>query len=314
MKFLRRGSDISELMDFIVMMISGKLGNIKVGDKHPVALMGVINLSPDSFFKSSIFSPSEAVKRATEMAEGGAQILDIGAMGTGPKSAPVDEKVEIMRLVPAIRAISREVDIPVSVDTQRAKVAEEAIAAGAEIINDVSGMKHDPGMGAVVKRYNCSVVMMAADKAPGDVYTIPAIKKSLMESLKICGRAGIDIRRVVVDPGVGFWPGRLKRLGKKAETHVGRYRYPALLDLAIISKLKELRKLGRPICVGISRKSFIGEICGERDPAKRLPGSLAATAVAVINGAHVIRTHDPAETSQAVKVAEALRIVGEIKG
>ncbi|MEM3402872.1 MAG: dihydropteroate synthase [Candidatus Hadarchaeales archaeon] len=294
------------------MIISGKLGKIKVGDGQPVVLMGVINLSPDSFFRGSIFFPSRAVERALKLVDGGAKIIDIGAMATGPKSAPVDEKVEIRRLIPAIRAISRRLDAPISVDTQRSRVAEEAVAAGAEIINDVSGMKNDLGMAAVVKKYGCSTVLMAADKFPGDVYTIPAIKESLMKSLKICGEAGVDMRRVVVDPGIGFWPGRLKKLGKKVAAHIGRYSYPAFLDLAIIARLKELRELGRPICVGISRKSFIGEICGERDPAKRLAGSLAATAIAVVNGAHMIRTHDPAETSQAVKVAEALKTVSEM--
>lgn len=289
------------------MVIWGKLGDIAVGDRHPVAVIGVINLSPDSFFKGSVVSQVRVVERAAELLEMGAQIIDIGAMGTGPKSAPVEERVEMKRLIPAVRAISRELEATISADTQRSRVAEEAAAAGAEIINDISGMKSDPKMAEVVRKYRCSAVLMAADKSPGDVFTISAIKKSLRESLELCREEGISLRKIAVDPGIGFWPARLTKLEKKT---AGRHSYLTFVDLKIISKLRELRELGRPICVGISRKSFIGEISGEKDPAKRLPGSLAAAAVAVVNGAHIIRTHDPAETSQAIEVAEALREVG----
>lgn len=287
-----------------------KLGKIRVGDGHPVALIGIINLSQDSFYRGSVVrSSAAAVRRAVEMVEEGASIIDVGAMGTGPRSKPISSKEEFSTLVPAVKAIAREIDAPISVDTQRAEVARAAVEAGATIVNDISGLKSDGRMAEVIAETGSSALLMAAKNSPGDVYEIAEIKRALVESLKICEGNGVQLDRVVVDPAIGSWPGRLKRLGGKAVNPAPgkKYSYAAYLDLKIIANLSEFRKLSRPICVGISRKSFVGSVLGFRDPTKRLLGSLAASAIAVINGADVLRTHDPAETLEAVRIAEEIK-------
>ncbi len=290
--------------------IRAKLGNVEVGDGLPTAIMGAINLSPDSFYHGSVVrSPAGVVRRASEMIEEGAGIIDLGAMGTGPHSKPVSVKTESERLAPAIRALERELDVPISADTQRAEVAEAAIEAGASVINDKSGLKADPGMAGVIAKSGCSALLMSTLRFPGDTYEINEIKSALRGSLKICGKNGLKLNKVVLDPAIGYWPGRLERLGTRAlRQFPGKhYTYAAHFDLSILANLSEFRGLGQPICVGLSRKSFIGGVLGLREPSERLAGTMAASAIAVLNGAHVLRTHDPAESLQVVKLAEAIR-------
>jgi len=290
-------------------MITAKLGKVKVGDGHPVSVIGAINLSPDSFYRKSVRNPEQAMARAQEMVEQGATIIDVGAMATGPRAKPIPVDLELRRMVPAVKAIARKSDVTISVDTQRAEVAEAAVSAGASVVNDVSGLKSDQKMAEVIADYGCSVILMASSKAPGDVYEVGEIKRALAGSLEICKKHGVSLKRVVLDPAVGYWPARLKRLGQKSKAQLGGrpYSYAAFLDLRILARLEEFRKLGRPICVGISRKSFVGTVTGLKDPDQRLAGSLAASAVAVFNGADVLRAHDPAETVQAARIAEAIR-------
>jgi dihydropteroate synthase len=292
-------------------MITAKLGKVKVGDGHPVSMIGVINLSPDSFYRKSVRNPEQAMARAREMVEQGATIIDVGAMATGPRAKPIPVDFELRRMVPAVKAIAR-LGITISADTQRAEVAEAAVRAGAAVVNDVSGLKADPKMAEAIADCGCSAILMASSRAPGDVYGDEEIKRALAGSLDICKKHGIPLKRVVLDPAVGYWPARLKRLGQKSKVQLGGrpHSYAAFLDLRILARLAEFRKLGRPICVGISRKSFVGAVTGLKDPDQRLMGSLAASAVAVFNGADVLRTHDPAETMQAVKIAEAIRSAG----
>lgn len=276
----------------------------------PVAIIGAINLSRDSFYRGSIVrSPGDALRKAREMVEGGANIIDVGAMGTGPSSRPIPEERELGALVPTIKQLAREMDVPISADTQRAEVAEAAIEAGASMINDISGLKADPVMAEIAANSGCSLLLMATRHAPGDVYEIDDIKRALRRSLSICRERGIKLSRVVLDPAVGYWPGRLKLLGRGARKQLAGkpYAHAAFYDLRILARLPEFRELGRPICVGVSRKSFLGSVLGLPDPSQRLVGSLSANAIAVFNGAHVLRTHDPAETLQAAKLAEAVR-------
>jgi dihydropteroate synthase len=289
-------------------MITAKLGKVKVGDGHPVSMIGVINLSPDSFYPQSVRSPGQALVRAREMIKQGATIIDVGAMATGPSAKPIPVDFELRRIVPAVKSIAK-LGVTISVDTQRAAVAEAAVRAGASVVNDVSGLKADQKMAEVIADCGCSAILMASNKAPGDVCEVGEIKRALAGSLEICKRYGIPLKRVVLDPAVGYWPTRLKRLGHKAKAQLGGrpYSHAAFLDLRILARLSEFRRLGRPICVGISRKSFVGAVIGLKDPAQRLSGSLAASAVAVFNGADVLRTHDPAETMQAARIAEAIR-------
>jgi dihydropteroate synthase len=291
------------------------LGKVKVGEGRPVAIIYAINLSPDTFYKGSLVrSEREAVGRASKALEDGAHIIDVGAMSTGPKSKPIPIRKEIRNLIPVIKALTRKFDAPISADTQRAEVADAAISAGATIINDISGLKSDPRMGEVIARTGCSAVLMATKHAPGDVFVIGEIHRALRRSLELCREHGIPLRKVVVDPAIGYWPAKLERLGRRAHKPYGRGAFPTatFFDLQILAELKRLRGLNRPICVGISRKTFIGKVLDLPDPDDRLVGSLAATAIAVLNGASVVRTHDVLETIQAVRVAEAIRDAGGI--
>jgi len=224
----------------------------------------------------------------------GADIIDVGAMSTAPGVKPIPAALERGRLLPIVEALARKLDSPVSVDTQRAEIAEAALKAGAHIINDVSGLKADSEMARVLADFGCSAVLMAAKLKPGDVRTIEDIEHELGKSLRMCERHGIHLKKIVIDPGIGF--------GKGTEW-----------DLHILANLRKLKALGRPICVAISRKTFIGKVLNLSDPSDRLWGSLAATAIAVLNGADVIRTHDPKEALHAVRLAEAVRSVEKSK-
>lgn len=291
-------------------MVRAKLGDVEVGDGSPVTIMHAVNLSIDTFYKGSLArSEREAIGRVSKALEDGAAIIDVGAMSTGPTSKSVSTRQEMRELIPIIRALAREFDVPISADTQRAEIAEAAIEAGATVINDISGLKSDVKMAKVVAGAGCSALIMATKHAPGDVYEIGEIKQALRESLAICKRHGVPFNRVVLDPAIGYWPARLARLGPRAKKrlHGHGYKLATLLDLRILAGLKELKSLGRPLCVGISRKSFLGDVIDQPQPEDRLIGSLAATAIAVLNGTDVVRTHDPAETLQAVRVAEAIR-------
>jgi len=285
-----------------------RLGSVEIGDGRPVAVIGVINLSPESFHRASVArSPEEALKIGRRMVGEGACILDVGARATGPGSKPIAAEEEIRRLIPAVRLLARELDVPISVDTQLSGIAEAAVEAGAEILNDISGLKTDRGMADVAARYGCSLILMAARRAPGDVCTIGEILTAWRESLRICREAGLRLSKIALDPAIGAWPARLERLGRTAFRRRGGITNVDRVDLTILARLGELRRAGRPICVGISRKSFIGRLLGLEKPEDRLAGSLGATVVAVMNGASAVRTHDPKETLHAVRVAEAVK-------
>jgi len=270
-------------------MSKAELGGVKVGDGCPVAIIGVLNLSPESFYSGSVVRGSaQALRRAKRMLDQGADIIDVGAASTAPNVEQISLDKERRRILPIIKILVDKIDAPISVDTQRAIIAEEALEIGAKIINDVSGLKSDPRMAKVVAKSKCSAILMATRNRSGDVRTIVEIKCALKDSLNICRRNKINLQKIVIDPGIGFGKG-------------GDY------DVWILANLRNLRDLGRPICVAVSRKVFIGRILGLKDPADRLAGSLAATAVAVVNGADVVRTHDVEETLHAVRVAEAMR-------
>jgi dihydropteroate synthase len=170
-------------------------------------------------------------------------------------------------------------------------VAHDALNLGCHIINDVSALKTDPKLVDVVKEFDCPIILMATDKVPGDRHTMEEIQDALQSSISFATSNGVDAKKIIIDPGVGKWvPTKL-------------YHY----NLDMINQLEELRKFGMPILVGISRKSFIGDILDRPDPGERLLGSLAATAIAVYNGAHIIRTHDVGATRDVVRISEAFR-------
>lgn len=269
--------------------IKAHLGNVVIGDNYPIVVMGVINLDPQSFFQSS-FCPSlqEAILVAERMVDEGVDILDIGGASTAPGSLPVSIEEETKRVRSVIKAISKNWDIPVSIDTQSAKVTQVALSEGATIVNDVSGLKSDHSMAETINDAGASCIVMAAETRPGDQHAIPEILSALQSSLQIAQSAGISEDSIALDPGLGF--------GKPVEC-----------DLAIIQNLKAFRVLNQPILLGISRKHFIGEVLMYNSPKDRLYGTVAASTIAILNGVHVLRTHDIRASKDCIKMVTALQ-------
>jgi dihydropteroate synthase len=266
---------------------------LKLRDK--TYIMGVLNVTPDSFSDGGAFlNRDRAIGHALDMARSGADIIDVGGESTRPGAREVAAGEEHDRVIPVIKAISKRTDAFISVDTRKANIAEEAIKAGADIINDVSGLKHDLAMADVAARYDATVIVMHMKGTPETMQIKPVyenlmkeIVEGLKASIKIAVRAGIRKSDIVVDPGIGF--------GKTAQD-----------NLAVLRELRRLKVLGCPICVGVSRKSFIGKTLGIKDPAGRLYGSLAASVVAVINGASILRVHNVKEAVQAARMTDAI--------
>ncbi|HVO23639.1 MAG TPA: dihydropteroate synthase [Candidatus Margulisiibacteriota bacterium] len=280
------------------MRLHANLAGIDVGDGFPVRLVGAINISPESFYSGSVAQGRRGLQRlAQTMVAEGADLLDIGAMSTAPyvKGAIVETE-ERKRMTAAVRAVRQVVTVPISVDTQRSSVAAAALDAGAAVINDVSGLRHDAAMGTVA-RHAAGVILMASEEGASREPPMRMVASLLRGCLRRARSSGVDRRRIVLDPGIGF------------------FRRAALpwyeFDCVVLSQLSRLRRLRRPLLVGLSRKSFIGKLSGRTGPAERLPGSLAATAIAVYNGAALIRTHDVGATRDAVRIASALRAAGE---
>ena len=280
------------------MSARASLGGVQVGDGLPVVVMGALNVSPESFYCGSVFADLDDLLRAAgRMVEGGASVLDVGARASAPyRRTEISEAEEAWRLGRAVEVLAGKLGVPISVDTFRAGPARVALDAGATIINDVSGLTADRAMGGLVARAGAGLIVMASPRAsagsPGES-PISAVLGLLEESLALAGGSGIAAERIVVDPGIGFFRG------------AGRPWFE--WDCEVLARLGELLRLGRPLCVGVSRKSFLGALLGQDDPGERLVGSLAATAVAVLNGAHLVRTHDVVETRHAVRVAQAIR-------
>ena len=272
--------------------IDRELAGIKIGDAHPVRIMGVLNLGPESFFKGSVVNTVElAVERAILMVQEGAEILDIGAVSTAPGVKEISEVQEHERLMPILEAVLDAVKVPISIDTFRAGIAEEALKNGAKIINDVSGYKMDNSMVKILCEHDAPSVIMATKNIIGDPLTVPEIYGALQSSIKIAEIHGYDSTKIIIDPAIGRW------VSDKT------YQY----NFDIINNLNKFSKLNMPILVGISRKSFIHEVLNRPDPLDRLMGSLSSTAISVYNGAHIVRTHDVAQTVDVVKMAELLR-------
>ena len=257
--------------------------------------MGVINVSPESFHAGSVYHGDDAVLAAAlAMVEAGAALIDVGARSSAPyRDTALSEAEETKRLTRAVSVLAAKLPVPVSADTPRAAVARAALEAGARVVNDVSGLA-DPALARVAAEHDAGLIVMAA---PGQGRAIdapvPTVLRILGAALATAREAGMAVERIVLDPGIGFF----------RESDVAWHAW----DVAVLAGLSELAALGRPLCVGVSRKSFLGAITGREDPAARLPASLAATAAAVLGGASLIRTHDVAETVDAVRVAERVR-------
>jgi dihydropteroate synthase len=259
-------------------------------------IMGVVNATPDSFSDGGLFFDKErAVRHAYELVRDGADMIDIGGESTRPGAEPVTLEEEIRRTVPVISEISKHIGVPVSIDACKAETARQALEAGASMINDISGLRFDPGMACIAARYGSPVIIMHIKGRPGDmqkspVYEalIPEIMDYLREGVRIAVQAGISDDRILIDPGIGF--------GKTFDH-----------NLFILKHLAEFAGLGKPIVVGVSRKAFIGKVLGDLPASERLEGTLAAVTAAVLNGADIVRVHDVKETVRAVKVADAIK-------
>jgi dihydropteroate synthase len=276
------------------------VAGVSVGDGLDVAVVGALNVSPESFYSGSVAMDADRLLQAGEaMARAGAAWLDVGAMSTAPYlDARIPEALEAERLYWAVGLLTTKLGLPVSADVSRVGPARAALEAGARMINDVTGLAGDPALARLTAEAGAALVLMAAPAAaPPAGEPAATVRAALERGLAVARGAGIPDERILVDPGIGFFRG-------------AGVTWPDW-DCRVLAGLPALRVLGRPLYVGVSRKSFIGAVAGIDDPAARLPGSLAATAAAILGGAHVIRAHDVAETVQAVRVAEAVRRAGE---
>ncbi len=267
------------------------ISGLLIGNRYPARVMGVINLSPESFYRGSVQqSVEEVVSTAIQMEKNGADMIDIGGTSTAPKeiygTQGTSIETELERVKGALQALDGNVSIPISVDTTSAKVAEMALELGADVVNDVTGFQRDAEMIDVIREYSVPAIAMA--HCEPHCQTLAASMDALRKSLEIAEQSNVEASQLILDPGVGF--------GKPTEA-----------DLRIIRFLNRFVMLGRPLLVGVSRKAFVGEMLNQERPEDRLVGSLAATAIAVSKGASVIRTHDVRETVMLLRVSNAVR-------
>ena len=258
-------------------------------------VMGILNVTPDSFADGGRYAdPSAAVDHAYEMAANGADIIDIGGQSTRPGSEPIPMSEEIERVVPVVQEIAPNLDIPVSIDTYHAQVADAVLDAGATIVNDISAATLDPDMPALIARRQCPAVLMHILGTPKDMQANPEyedlmadICRFLRDRVDAVVEAGADAKLMIVDPGIGF--------GKTAEH-----------NLEILRRLGELKSMGRPIVVGTSRKSTIGKVLGGLPPEERLEGTAATVALSIANGADIVRVHDVKEMVRVARMTDAI--------
>ena len=256
--------------------------------------MGVLNITPDSFSDGGLYcEPHKAIEHGLRMAEEGADIIDVGGESSRPGSDPVSLDEELKRIIPVIEGLASRIEIPISVDTYKSQVAERAIEAGAQMINDISGLRFDPQIPAVAARYDTPLIIMHIKGAPKTMQQDPTYKDLigeivdyLREGIDKAERGGVDPQQVIVDPGIGF--------GKKVQD-----------NLVIINQLDAFTTLGRPLLIGTSRKSFIGAVL-DLEVRQRGIGTLTTVAVSVLKGAHIVRVHEVAPARQTVDMVDAI--------
>ena len=263
---------------------------------RPALIMGVVNVTPDSFSDGGRFlDPGAAVAHALELVAQGADILDLGGESTRPGAAPVSEAEELRRVIPVLEKLVPQIQVPASIDTTKPAVARAALDAGVSIVNDVAAAtRTDLTMWQIVAEQHAGYIVMHAQGSPATMQTQPVYKDVVRDISgffserlgQLLNEVGVPMEQVIIDPGIGF--------GKKLEH-----------NLTLLAGLKTFTKWRRPLLVGVSRKSFIGELLGA-EVQNRLPASLACTALAIGDGANIIRTHDVAETLQTVRMAEAI--------
>jgi dihydropteroate synthase len=263
-------------------------------------IMGVLNVTPDSFSDGGAFLDTQAaVARALQMERDGANILDIGGESTRPSAVPISASEELSRILPVLEALRGKLRIPISVDTQKSEVAEAALAAGAELVNDVSALRTDPRLAEVCRRAGVPIVLMHMRGTPRTMQQGPFarnvirdIMAELREAVPRARRAGIPKSRILLDPGIGF--------GKSYDQ-----------NFEILARLPEFARLGFPIVIGTSRKGFLGKALARPGEAslpsdRRLLGSATTVTASILGGAHIVRVHDVAEIASVARVADAI--------
>lgn len=264
-----------------------KIGGREFDTTCRVYVMGILNVTPDSFSDGGKYrSLDAALKRTQEMIEQGADLIDIGGESTRPGYTMVSQEEEISRVAPVIEAVKARFDIPVSLDTYKADVARAGIAAGADLINDIWGLKYDPGMAEVIAAAGCPCCLMHNREKPDYQDFMPDVLRDLEESLALAAQAGIAEDCIIIDPGVGF--------GKTYEN-----------NLQVIGAIDQLLCFGRPVLLGTSRKSVIG-LTMEPDRQQRLEGTIATSVIGVMKGVSFVRVHDVKENVRAIRMAQAI--------
>ena len=248
--------------------------------------MGIINLSPDSFSGDGLKSAGHALDRAQQMVEDGADIIDVGGESTRPFSNPVPEEEEIARVVPFIKEAAKILKVPISVDTYKTEVARQAMEAGADIINDVSGLKQGRDLANLAREKKALIILTSNERGQEVANIMEIVTGNLARLISITYKAGVELRNIIIDPGIGF--------GKTVEQ-----------NLEIVRRLDELKVLDRPILLGTSRKSFIGKVLGT-EADDRLEGTAATVAIGIVNGADIVRVHDVRHMSIICRMSDAI--------
>jgi dihydropteroate synthase len=258
-------------------------------------VMGVLNITPDSFSDGGLFlDPQQAANRALEMEHQGADMIDVGGESTRPGSEGISAEEELARVLPVLEKLRGRLKIPISIDTHKCAVAEAAIAAGAEIINDVTTLRTGPALAAVARKHRVPLLLMHMRGEPRSMQKPPFardvlcdVAKGLRAAIAIARKVGVPKSQILLDPGIGF--------GKSFEQ-----------NCELLARLPELARFGYPLVLGTSRKTFIGHILGGAPPAERLWGTAATVAASILAGAHIVRVHDVAEMVQVARVTDAV--------
>lgn len=265
-------------------------------------VMGVLNVTPDSFSDGGqFFSFDQAIAQAEQMISEGADLIDIGGESTRPGSEFVSEAEELRRVIPVIERLAPGSSVPLSIDTTKSAVARAALQAGAEIVNDISGLRFDPALANEAANANAGLVLMHSRGTPKDMQQLPPVADIMMEvigglseSVAVAEQHGVTPESIVIDPGIGF--------GKTVEQ-----------NLELIANLDQIARAlpNIPLMIGTSRKSFLGKLLGGAPAHERLHGTIASVVASVLNGAHIVRVHDVKETVEAIRVADSLRLVDQ---
>jgi len=277
-----------------------EINGLKIGPNEPVVIQGVINLSPESFYKGSIKTgPGIILQTALRQVKNGADIIDIGAKSTAPYlETQISPEEETKRALEGLRIIIDEIKKPISIDTTRSEVARAAVEQGAKMVNDISGLNDDPKLAEVVAEFNVPIILGASNINRFEGNPTERVIKALEDSVNKALSASIKPNKIIIDPDIGFH--RIEDFKwYKIDAHL-------LMNIPLI-----IKRLNHPICIGLSRKSFIGHILKIKDPKKRLYGSLGATSVAVLHGANIIRTHDVKETLESIRIIEKIISIGK---